>query len=384
MKLAIVSSHPVQYNAPLFAMLAKEPSLQVKVFYTWPQAVQQKKYDPGFGKVIEWDIPLLEGYDYFFVENISSAPGSHHFKGIVNPTLNSEIENWGATVVLVYGWAFSSHLKCIRYFHKKKKILFRGDSTLLDEKKGIKTFLRRVFLKWVYNSIDYALYVGTNNKKYFLAHGLKENQLLYAPHAIDNNRFKDTEGSYSEAAKKMRQDFGFEEDDVVLLCAGKLEPKKNPAFILDLLKNNTNKKLKALFVGNGILEKKLKAEAASDKRIHFAGFQNQSQMPVIYRVADIFILPSSGPGETWGLAINEAMACGKAVAASNKAGGAVDLIEDAVNGLVFENSQPEKLANLIEQALVDKSVLEIMGSKSSEKIKQFSFENIIKPIVALA
>src|SRR5438067_5308801 len=121
-KLAIVSSHPIQYNAPFFKLLAERKKIEVKVFYTWSQA-KEKVYDPGFGREREWDIPLLDGYEYEFVTNTSKNPGSHHFKGIKNPDLINKIEAWGATALLVFGWSFQSHLKCIRYFKNKIPVL---------------------------------------------------------------------------------------------------------------------------------------------------------------------------------------------------------------------------------------------------------------------
>ncbi|MGN6533252.1 MAG: glycosyltransferase family 1 protein, partial [Ginsengibacter sp.] len=84
-RLAIITTHPIQYNAPLFSLLAKRNTINIKVFYTWGEKVLQDKFDPGFGKNINWDIPLLEGYDFQFVSNISADPGSHHFGGIDNP-----------------------------------------------------------------------------------------------------------------------------------------------------------------------------------------------------------------------------------------------------------------------------------------------------------
>src|SRR5882757_6891006 len=93
-RVAIITSHPIQYNAPMFRLLRQRNQIESRVFYSWGTSVLQNKFDPGFGKVIEWDIPLLEGYDYTFVKNTSESPGSHHFKGIVNPTLNQEIEKW--------------------------------------------------------------------------------------------------------------------------------------------------------------------------------------------------------------------------------------------------------------------------------------------------
>jgi len=60
-------------------------------------------------------------------------------------------------------------------------------------------------------------------------------------------------------------------------------------------------------------------------------------MPIVYRLADVFVLPSVGPGEAWGLAINEALASGIPVIASEKCGGSVDLIETS-NGIISYKS----------------------------------------------
>src|ERR1700754_108540 len=201
-RLAIITTHPIQYNAPWFRMLAQSNRLLVKVFYTWEQSQQGSKFDPGFGKKIEWDIPLLEGYEYCFVKNTAAEPGTHHFKGVINPTLNKEVESWNPDAVLVFGWSFSSHLACMRYFKGRIPVLFRGDSTLLDDKPGVKKWLRRVFLRWVYRFIDYALYVGINNKNYFLAHGIAESRLVLLPHAVDNRRFAEPRDEYEGQAKQ--------------------------------------------------------------------------------------------------------------------------------------------------------------------------------------
>ena len=83
----------------------------------------------------------------------------------------------GPDFLMVIGWNFRSHLGSMRYFKGKIPVCFKGDSTLLDEKPGLKRKLRRIFLRWVYSKVDYALYVGKNNHDYFRIHGLRENQL---------------------------------------------------------------------------------------------------------------------------------------------------------------------------------------------------------------
>lgn len=380
-KLAIVTSHPIQYNAPWFRLLNKKGNVVPKVFYTWSQVQHQQKYDPGFGKVVQWDIPLLDGYDHCFVENISTEPGTHHYKGLINPTLISEIEAWQPDAVLVFGWAFQSHAKCLRYFHKKKPVLFRGDSTLLDETGGIKRFLRRIFLRWMYSHVDKALYVGTNNKKYFLVHGLTEQQLVYAPHAVDNNRFGAGD-QHLPGAAALRKASGFAMEDVLLLFAGKFEQKKDPFLLIELLKRIDSPRLKLLFVGNGVLEKELKAAAHADQRISFMDFQNQQAMPALYRAADIFVLPSKGPGETWGLALNEAMACGRPVITTSKTGAAIDLVKNGANGFIIADDDTTAVETFLKKAVQDKSILAPMGERSKEIVSRFNFENIVAAVAA--
>jgi len=355
-KLAIISSHPIQYNAPLFALLAKEDNIDLKVFYTWGVDSIEEKYDPDFQQNIQWDIPLLEGYQYQFLENTSKDPGSHHFKGIINPELNQEIEKWGADIVWVWGWAFDSHLKALRNFKGKKEVWFRGDSTLLDEPKGfsVQKILRRVFLTWVYRHVDKAFYVGTHNKAYFVKHGLKETQLVYAPHAIDNDRFADLTGEYSNQAKDWRKELGISENQKVILFAGKLETKKNPFFLITLAKELPTNEYKIVFVGSGPLEENLKNQATEN--CIFLGFQNQKMMPIVYRLADVFVLPSLGPGETWGLAINEALACGIPVIASNKCGGAVDLI-NTETGFMYNGINLMECLNWLQEQFKTKQTL---------------------------
>ncbi len=74
--------------------------------------------------------------------------------------------------------------------------------------------VRRIFLTWVYRHIDYALYVGQHNKAYFLAHGLKNEQLVFAPHAVDNQRFSENAAEYEIEASQWREKLGIKSTDI--------------------------------------------------------------------------------------------------------------------------------------------------------------------------
>jgi glycosyltransferase involved in cell wall biosynthesis len=356
----------------LFRFLSERNIIQLKVFYTWSQSEQGNIFDPGFGIEKKWDIPLLEGYDHCFVHNTSSEPGSHHFSGIKNPSLNDTVKVYQPDAVLVYGWSFHSHLNAMRYFKEKVPVYFRGDSTLLDEPGGwtLKKAARRLALRWIYRHTDKVFYAGQNNRQYFLEHGLKEDQLIFLPHAIDNNRF----ASPDETEIDFRASLNIPGDAICIVFAGKLEPKKDPRLLVECFLSLNMPGTFLVIVGNGILETELKSLAKRRTDIHFLPFQNQQNMPAVYRMADLFVLPSKGPGETWGLAVNEAMASSKAILTSNKCGCSIDLVNPGVNGEVFNAADISDLRLKLQLLLEDKQRLTAMGKESRKIINGWSFE----------
>ncbi|MDW5287870.1 glycosyltransferase family 4 protein [Formosa sp. PL04] len=380
-KLAIVTTHPIQYYAPWFKLLAERNNVEVKVFYTWSQAAEEVK-DKTFGKTIKWDIPLLKGYTYEFIENVSEDPGTHHKNGIDCPELNTKISDWNPDAILIFGWYLKSHLKAMKYFKGKIPVWFRGDSTLLDDSPGIKQVLRKYYLTYIYRFIDKAFYVGTQNKAYFESVGVKESQLVLAPHAIDNDRFNDSETkNYENLALAWRKELGYNSDDLVILFAGKFESKKQPDFLLKTVQkaNKTLKKpLKLLMVGHGPLENELLALAENDANIKFIPFQNQSKMPILYRLGNVFCLPSKGPGETWGLAVNEAMASSRAVIVSTKVGCASDVVKVGSNGYVFNYDDDDALLDIFKTISINK--LETMGQVAKKNIEKWNFTAIVEAL----
>ena len=86
-RLAVITTHPIQYYAPFFKMLNNRQKIKIKIFYTWSQSQQGPKFDPGFGKNIAWDIPLLEGYNYTFIKNTMASFGCFLRKDLLFTTV---------------------------------------------------------------------------------------------------------------------------------------------------------------------------------------------------------------------------------------------------------------------------------------------------------
>ena len=375
-KIAIILSHPVQYYSPLFKALAKR--IKIKVFYCFNP--DEKTQGDGFNKQFSWDIPLFDGYDYEFVKNISQKPGFNHFMGLVNPDLIPEVNKFNPDALLVFGWNYQSHFKAMRYFKGKIPVLFRGDSTLWDFKPGINKIFKPLFLRWVYKYVDIALYVGKNNKDYFIAHGLKEKQLVWAPHAVDNDYFRDSTENHKKEALAWKESLGIGMNEIIFLFVGKLNKIKDPLLLLNAFERLNDIKARLIFVGSGPLEDELKGRASKNNMIIFLGFQNQKQMPVCYRLADVLVLPSRGPYETWGLVVNEAMACGLPILSSDKCGCSVDLVHEGVNGYIFKAGDVIGLFEKL-NVMMDKDRIRKMGEESLRIISNWSIDVLCEQIL---
>ena len=324
-----------------------------------------KAYDPGFNRMVKWDVPILEGYDYDFLPNISSDPGSHHFFGLNNPSVVDHIRQWDPTHILIYGWKYPTYLRVLWSFRHSVCILFRGDSNLLDSHSEWKRWLRRFVLQKIYRFVDVALFVGSANKRYFEAHGLKSNQLRWVPHSVDHTRFT------MLAVEPVRNSV------TKFLFIGKLQRKKAPELLLSAairLLELGYSAFEVIFVGDGELRESLQLRSMHMKQVVWKGFINQQGIPAEYQASDVLILPSRGPEETWGLAVNEAFACGKPAIVSNKVGCAEDLVKQGKTGYVFDSENVTQLAEYMRQYLDKPYLAKIHGKAAWELIQNWSIE----------
>ena len=374
-RLAIITTHPIQYNAPLFRILTQRNRVQLKVFYTWSQS-REEVFDARFGMKRNWDIPLLDGYDYTCVKNTSTHPDSNRFWGIINPGLQQELNGFQPDAVLVYRWSVYSHLKlmqCIR----GSRLFFRGDSHLLNDQPGLKHFFKKFFLRFVYRKVNCAFYVGEYNKAYYQQYGLTEKQLAPAPHAVDNSRFSNGNDDLENKAAAERKAMQIPGNAIVFLYAGKFYALKQLDVLIAAFKKIKGEHYRLLLYGSGEQEAELKTLAADDTRILFRPFKNQSEMPVVYRTGDVFVLPSMS--ETWGLSVNEAMASGRPAIVSMQCGCAPELIIEGTTGFQFEAGNEQELLKCM-QHFENRNVAAQMGEQALHHIGQFTLERIAETI----
>ncbi len=385
MKLAILTSHTIQYQTPLFQLLAKQPEIDLMVYFCWDFGLKKEGFDPEFGKEIKWDIPLLEGYRYKFLKNLSLKPSSS-FWGQINPGIIKELKKNKYDLIFIHGW--NSVTNCLAIFFAwlfKTPIVIHGDNCFAREsiKPPLKRKIKKIILSFIFKRMDFFLYIGKEDRDFYKYHNVDDKKLIFMPFAVDNKRlFVQSESLDREALRKENN----LKDEVVILFSGKLVERKRP---FDLLKSyhrltaNTKQPTTLIFVGDGILRPELEKYAIERniKNVRLIGFKNQTELPVFYKIADIFVMPSFH--EYWGLVINEAMCFGLPVIVSDTVGCIPDLVKENQNGLVYKTGDEKELSQALEVLVNDSKKREVFGRKSIEIIKNYSFDKDVEAILSI-
>ena len=344
-RLAIVLSHPTQYYSPWFRWMGTHTRLDFRVFYLWEFGVTEQR-DPQFGARFKWDVDLLSGYDHEFVPNVAHDPGTHRFNGLHNPELDARLRAWHPDAVLLFGYAWRPHLGLIR--RPPAPLIFRGDSHLIGHSPS---WLKRCVLRRVFARFAAITWVGQANRDYFLTFGVPETRLHFAPHCVDADRFV-RDAACVATAKRLREELDLGGRKVVLF-AGKLLPAKQPGALLEAFLRLAPADYALVFVGDGPERAALETRAATQPGcvVRFLPFANQTEMPSRYALADLFVLPSRGLYETWGLAVNEAMHLGVPCLVSDRVGCQRDLVTEGETGWVFPATDSSALQAALARAL---------------------------------
>ncbi len=380
-KIGILETHPIQYKTPWFRLLHKHPEIDLIVFYCMiPDAKQQGE---GFGVEFMWDTPLLEGYKYNVLNNIAKDSGTEHFTGCDTPEiynlLNSSNSRFDAFII--NGWHVKSCLQTL-WACKKNKIpcIIRGESNDLRYRVWWKQLIHRLLLK------QYAAFlnIGKSNKTFYVNNGVSEEKLFFAPYCIDNLYFTKMVTSRKPERGNIRSAWGINPGACTFLFCGKFIDKKRPldliqAFLLAYEADNKRSlNMHLLMTGDGELKQECERLVNEHNLpVTFTGFLNQSELAKAYLVADCMVLPSDN-GETWGLVINEGMACGLPAIVSDQVGSHLDLIIENQTGAVYPCGEVYALFELLAEYANNPNKLKRMGAEARHRIELYSYDEVVK------
>lgn len=382
-RLAYLVTHPIQYQAPLLRRLAREPGLDLTVFFCSDFSLQ-KFHDPGFDKEIEWDVPLVAGYRYEVLPAIGGRDQVTFWRPF-NYGLSRRLREGNFDVIWVHGYSRWFNWGALLLAKAQGiKVLIRDDATLISRPRSfIKRALKRVFFAVLKIFCDRYLAVGSLNREYYSYYGIKDDKIILVPWAVDNAFFQAKAQEASGRLEELRDSLRIEPGRPIILFAGKLSERKGARDLLEAyIQLSPDQKSEPvpylMFIGEGEQRQALENRAGETgwDSIKFLGFKNQTELPAYFKLCQVFVLPSVH--EPWGLTVNEAMNVGRAVIVSDQVGCGPDLVRNGENGFIFQAGNITSLVEAIRRVLEDQEKCRLMGEQSLKIIEKWGFEEDIQ------
>ncbi len=365
--LAILTTHPIQYQVPLWQALAADGAVPFEVWYMSDHGTRPS-YDVQFGKSFKWDLDTLGGYPSRFLKTNADANVARFNQVRLSEPLGQLLNEKKVTALWIQGWQVRAYWQAVWQAHAARvPVWLRGESNDLSPTPVWKKQAKRLLHKRLFSRVRDFLYIGQANRRLYESYGVEQERLHPAPYCVDNERFARQAARLVKERAAIRREWHIPENAFCLLFAGKFIPKKHPfdliAAALDARLQNLGNPVHLLFVGSGELGAGLReacrvvydaeaktppSESLNDglPAASFTGFLNQTEISKAYVAADCLVLPSDYQ-ETWGLVVNEAMASGLPCIVSDACGCGEDLIAPINPSLRFRLGQPETIATAI-------------------------------------
>ncbi len=374
-RLIVFTTHPIQYQAPWFRVIEESGAFDLLVAFSYIPTESEQAV--GFGGAFKWDIPLRDGYRSLVLRHgrLRWLP-----RFLRRPVfgIGRLLDEFRPDLVVILGWQELSLVQamwiCVR---RGLPILLRGESVPRPGRGALK----RYALARLVRSATAVLAIGARNRQFYVELGVDEAQIVNAPYCVDNERFAVAAEKLRAERSSIRRRLGVPEAAFCVLFVGKFEAKKRPLDLIEAvaLARQQGADVHPLLVGDGPLLADCEAHA---RRLcvpySSIGFRNQSELPEAYVAADALVLPSDRR-ETWGLVVNEAMACGLPAIVSDQVGCAPDLVRDGETGALFRCGDSHRLADLICQWAHNRERVALMGGNARALVRrEYSLARALK------
>jgi len=385
-RVLLVSSQPIQ-NAASLRLMAKHPKLDILVAYcSLPESetlhatsVQQS---PEFLTQAAFDIPLLEGYPWSYVPNLSPLPNLTKPYGLINPGLVKLVSNFDCCVVYGHGY-ISFWLVIAAAKISRKPLLLTTDATYFETPEGgnwKKPFKKR-FLPYLYNQVaDMVLVPSTASKLFIHSLGVPEDRIAITPYVVDNDYI--AEVALRSDRQLIREKWQIPTEAIVVVFCAKFLARKRPQDAIRAFAAANVPNSYLVMVGEGPLGDSLRAEVQKlgiNDKVRFIGMVKYSHLPEVYATGDLLVFPSEH--EPYGLPVNEAMICGVPVVASDRVGAGGDLIIKSKTGFVYPSGNVDALAGILKDILSARKALKQMGEAARQRMETWSSRENVEGLV---
>jgi glycosyltransferase involved in cell wall biosynthesis len=370
-RLVITTEIISPYRIPVFNVLAKHPDVDLHVIFL-------AETDPSMRR---WKIYKEEiQFSYEVLPHWRRRVGGYNL--LLNGGVASALERAQPDIIVCGGYGYLASWQVLAWARRRNRPVFLwSESNQQDQRRRMPhvEMLKRRFIAACRGFVV----PGKSAAAYVAAFGVPQERIFVAPNAVDNEFFARQASLARSCAAEMRRQFGLPER--YFLCVGRLVFSKGVFDLLDAY-SRLAPKLRAgaelLFVGDGVEQTELEARAAAidPGAVRFAGFAHREHLAVYYALAEALVFPTHT--DPWGLVVNEAMACGIPIVASEAGGCVVDLVQDGWNGYIVPKCAADKLAEALAKVAGSPDLTATMGARSAQRIELNSPQDCAAGFVA--
>lgn len=364
-RIAFIHEEVDSYRIPFFERLNRSRDIKPAVFYC-------KKAHPYRGA----DIKL--GNSSRFSEILPGSLVKIPFlerEMKCNPSIWRKLSEGNFDYIVLGGYYHITMLLAIIWalVHSVPYAII-SESHLQNPRKIWKSLVKRLLIPFIIKRAAFLLPLGSFQAEYLTCYGAKVKNIYYFPNTSDIDFFIEKSNRYRRKKNEIKKELGIKSKYIVLYV-GRLTEEKGLFILLEAFKEvkSSYDNVTLLIVGDGKLRSALEKLTIKKEidNVRFEGFIRNKELPCYYAISDIFVLPSRN--EPWGVVVTEAMASGLPIILSDKVGCRGELLKAGENGFCFENYKFRQLASYIERFLENPAIIEKMGTKSRDIIREFDY-----------
>ncbi|HUP32564.1 MAG TPA: glycosyltransferase family 4 protein [Gaiellaceae bacterium] len=335
-RVLVISEIPTPYRLPFFQRLAALDEVRVEVVFC-----------AGAEPDRPWALDgLLAGVPHRILPGLAPVVRTRRgtFVYQVNPGILPLLVRGRFDLLVVGGYAVFAEQVALAFARLRGiPYLLHSESHLLKPRPPWVRAIKRMVLPTVLGGAGGGLAVGSAAARYLAAYGLDPGRIRIVPNTIDVDRYRTAAEAARDRAAEIRADRNL--PDGFLLFAGRLVEAKGIPELVEALRLLGRSAPLVVVAGEGPLADEL----AALPTVRMVGFLQPEALIDFFALADATVVPSRS--EPWGVVVNEALACGCPVIASDTVGAAEDLVVEGVNGLIVPAGDASALAAAMGKAL---------------------------------
>lgn len=374
LRIGVVSAIPTPYRDPFWNAVAAEPDTSLHVYYC-AAVSPDRPWLPSWP--MRYNHEVLNGINIF-------APFSSRGFSYWNPDINTRLEAGRHDALLIGGYNYPTMLAAVRFARRKGIPYFLMSESHLNEPR---TRWRRVFkrpiVKWVVRGAAGCFPTGKWAADYLIHYGAKADRLCFLPNVPDVDFLDRKSWELAAVRSEVREQLGLGATTTVLFLGRLVDFKRVDLLIEAFAKVDRNIAARLAIVGDGLERSRLERLASRlgiADRVLFKGFIEPEQVPQWYAAADLMVLPSVG--ETWSVAVVEALASALPVVTTDTVGAAADTITNPVVGTIVPSNDVDALAAAIQERLTKPVGRRLIREHWADVRERFRYESLARDVVS--